>query len=146
MVVVRLVSFPEGRLFSTGNTQYKVSSPSGRCAFDTSLGQSAPPLDSGKLRLGDMQALTPCTRPKGSAALWTSGQRNKSMLKSCMSLLLVGLVRIGDSLMSPSAVCTPAEADLVHQRFLHLTFYMVKFREMRLMAGQAKNEKQDKPF
>lgn len=33
---------------STGNTQYKVSNPPGRCAFDTSLGQSVPPLDSGQ--------------------------------------------------------------------------------------------------
>lgn len=33
---------------STGNTQYKVSNSSGRCAFNTSLGQSAPPLDSGQ--------------------------------------------------------------------------------------------------
>ena len=116
MVAVRLVSFPEGRLFSTGNTQYNVSNPSGSCAFNTSLGQSAPPLDSGKLRLRDMQALTSCIRPKGSAALWTSRQRNRGMLKSCMSLLLVGLVRIGDSLMSPNGVRAPAEADLVHWR------------------------------
>jgi hypothetical protein len=104
---------PEGRLFSTSNTQYKVSNPSGSCAFDTSLGQSAPPLDSGKLRLGDMQALTPCIRPKVSAALWTSMQRSRGMLKSCMSLLLVGLVRFGDSLVSASTVRAPAEEDLV---------------------------------
>ena len=43
---LRLVASPEGHPFSTGNTQYKVSNPPGRCAFDTSLGQSAPPLDS----------------------------------------------------------------------------------------------------
>ena len=60
-----------------------------------------------------MQALTPCIRSKGSAALWTSRQRNRGMLKSCMSLLLVGLVRIGDNLMSASAVRAPAEEDLV---------------------------------
>ncbi len=35
-------------LFSTGNTQYKVSNPTGRFAFYTSLGQSAPSLDSGQ--------------------------------------------------------------------------------------------------
>ena len=44
---LRQVASPEGHPFSTGNTQYKVSNPPGCCAFDTSLGQSAPPLDSG---------------------------------------------------------------------------------------------------
>ncbi len=48
------LSFCDGLRFlrrapvSTGNTQYKVSNPSGRFAFNTSLGQNAPPLDSGQ--------------------------------------------------------------------------------------------------
>ena len=70
--VAELLSFPRRVPVSTGNTQYKVSNPPGRCAFDTSLGQSAPPLDSLRPRKAKLSEATlgKCKHLLSLVGLW----------------------------------------------------------------------------